>query len=72
MADEAVLVHDIAPPHPRYAQFARMTAEVAAKPQGMLTIAVNPGGKVAESTAYIDWLDPYVQVGLVDLNALTS
>lgn len=23
-------------------------------------------GKVAESTAYINWLDPYVQVGLVD------
>jgi len=24
------------------------------------------GGKVAESTAYVNWLDPYVQVGLVD------
>jgi hypothetical protein len=23
-------------------------------------------GKVAESTAYVNWLDPYVQVGLVD------
>jgi ketosteroid isomerase-like protein len=29
-------------------------------------------GKVAESTAYINWLDPYVQVGLVDLSTLTS
>ena len=29
-------------------------------------------GQVAESTAYINWLDPYVQVGLVDLNTLTS
>ena len=30
------------------------------------------GGKVAESTAYINWLDPYVQVGLVDLTSFTS
>ena len=29
-------------------------------------------GKVAESTAYINWLDPYVQVGLVDLSTLTG
>jgi len=29
-------------------------------------------GKVAESTAYINWLDPYVQVGLVDVSTLTS
>jgi hypothetical protein len=28
-------------------------------------------GKMAESTAYIDWLDPYVQVGLVDVGTLT-
>ena len=30
------------------------------------------GGKVAESTAYINWLDPYVQVGLVDVKTLTT
>ena len=24
------------------------------------------GGKVAESTTYVNWLDPYVQLGLVD------
>ena len=29
-------------------------------------------GKVAESTAYLNWLDPYVQVGLVDVSTLTS
>ena len=29
------------------------------------------GGKVTESTAYINWLDPYVQVGLVDVSTLT-
>ena len=29
-------------------------------------------GKVAESTTYINWLDPYVQVGLVDANTLTT
>ena len=28
-------------------------------------------GKVKESTAYINWLDPYVQVGLVDVTTLT-
>jgi len=30
------------------------------------------GGKVAASTPYVNWLDPYVQVGLVDLRTLTS
>jgi ketosteroid isomerase-like protein len=28
-------------------------------------------GKVAESTAYVNWLDPYVQTGLVDVGTLT-
>ena len=28
-------------------------------------------GKIAESTAYVNWLDPYVQVGLVDPSTLT-
>jgi ketosteroid isomerase-like protein len=28
-------------------------------------------GKVAESTTYTNWLDPYVQMGLVDLSTLT-
>jgi ketosteroid isomerase-like protein len=28
-------------------------------------------GKVAESTAYVNWLDPYVQLGLVDVSTLT-
>jgi ketosteroid isomerase-like protein len=28
-------------------------------------------GKVAESTTYINWLDPYVQVGLLDMETLT-
>ena len=46
MAAEAVLVHDIAPPHPRYTQLTQMAAEVARRTQGMLTIAINPGGKV--------------------------
>jgi C4-dicarboxylate-binding protein DctP len=46
MADEAVLVHDIAPPHPRYAQLTQMAADVARRTQGMLSIAINPGGKV--------------------------
>jgi ketosteroid isomerase-like protein len=27
-------------------------------------------GKIAESTAYINWLDPYVQVGMVDVSSL--
>ncbi|HYU68169.1 MAG TPA: TRAP transporter substrate-binding protein DctP [Burkholderiales bacterium] len=46
MAAEAVLVHDIAPPHPRYTQLTQMAAEVAKRTQGTLTIAINPGGKV--------------------------
>src|SRR5207247_10267284 len=46
MAGEAVLVHDIAPPHPRYAQLTQMAAEVAKRTQGTLTLAINPGGKV--------------------------
>jgi len=46
LAAEAVLVHDIAPPHPRYTQLTQMTAEVAKRTQGTLTIAINPGGKV--------------------------
>src|SRR5499427_10403078 len=46
MAAEAVLVLDIAPPHPRYAQLTQMAADVARRTQGMLTIAINPGGKV--------------------------
>ena len=28
-------------------------------------------GKVAESTGYINWLDPYVQMGLVEASTLT-
>jgi len=27
---------------------------------------------VAESTGYVNWLDPYVQVGLVDASNLTT
>ena len=46
MAAEAVLVHDIAPPHPRYTQLTQMAADVARRTQGMLSIAINPGGKV--------------------------
>jgi len=46
LAAEAVLVHDIAPPHPRYTQLTQMAAEVAKHTQGTLTIAINPGGKV--------------------------
>jgi C4-dicarboxylate-binding protein DctP len=46
LAAEAVLVHDIAPPHPRYTQLTQMAAEVAKRTQGTLTIAINPGGKV--------------------------
>ena len=30
------------------------------------------GGRVAESTAYINWLDPYIQMGLVDASNLTT
>ena len=46
MAAEAVLVHDIAPPHPLYTQLTQMSADVARRTQGMLSIAINPGGKV--------------------------
>src|SRR5262249_26689814 len=46
MADEAVLAHDIAPPHPRYTQLTQMSADVARRTQGMLALAINPGGKV--------------------------
>ncbi len=46
MAAEAVLVHYIAPPHPRTTQLTQMAAEVAWRTQGTLTIAINPGGKV--------------------------
>lgn len=28
------------------------------------------GGKVAEATAYLNWLDPFVQMGLVDASTL--
>src|ERR1700694_1661747 len=45
-AAEAVLVHDIAPAHPRYTQLTASAAEVAKRTQGTLTIAINPGGKV--------------------------
>jgi len=43
---EAVLVHDISPPHPRYTQFTQMAADVARRTRGMLVIAINPGGRV--------------------------
>jgi TRAP-type C4-dicarboxylate transport system substrate-binding protein len=46
IAAEAVLVHDIAPPHPRYQHFYQMVADVAKKTNGLLTIAINPGGKI--------------------------
>jgi C4-dicarboxylate-binding protein DctP len=46
MAAEAVLVLDIAPPHPRYTQLTQMAADVARRTQGVLSIAINPGGKV--------------------------
>jgi hypothetical protein len=29
-------------------------------------------GRVAGSTTYVNWLDPYVQVGLVDGASLTT
>jgi TRAP-type C4-dicarboxylate transport system substrate-binding protein len=45
-AAEAVLVHDIAPPHPRYTQLTQMAADVARRTRGNLTVAINPGGKV--------------------------
>src|SRR5258706_12352300 len=46
MAAEAVLVHDIAPPHPSYTQLTQMAADVARRTQGVLSIAIKPGGKV--------------------------
>jgi C4-dicarboxylate-binding protein DctP len=46
IAAEAVLVHDIAPPHPRYRHFYQMVADVAKQTSGLLTIAINPGGQV--------------------------
>ncbi len=46
MATEAVLVHDIAAPHPRYKNFYRMIAEVVERTSGLLTILINPGGKI--------------------------
>lgn len=49
IAGEAVLVHDIAQPHPRYTQLTQMAAEVAKRTQGALNIAINPGGKVLYS-----------------------
>lgn len=30
------------------------------------------GGKVAEATNYTNWLDPYVQMGLIDASTLTG
>lgn len=30
------------------------------------------GGKIAESTAYLNWLDPYVQTGLIDASTFTK
>ena len=35
------------------------------------TVYTIADGKVAESTSYVNWLDPYVQVGLVDPSSLT-
>ena len=46
IATRAVLVHDIAAPHPRQKNFLAMVAEVAARTKGSLTIVINPGGKV--------------------------
>jgi hypothetical protein len=46
MAAEAVLVHEFAPPHPRYTQLTQLVADVARRTQGTLTLAINPGGKV--------------------------
>jgi len=37
-------MHDIAPPHTRYAQLTQMLAEVARRTQGMLTIAKSTRG----------------------------
>jgi C4-dicarboxylate-binding protein DctP len=69
MAAEAVLVHDIAPPHPRYTQLTQMAAEVAKRTQGTLTIAINPGGRVRyPGQASLD----AVQTGLVPLTFVNS
>ena len=46
IAAEAVLVHDIAAPHPRYKNFYEMVTEVVKRTNGLLTISINPGGKV--------------------------
>lgn len=46
LATEAVLVHDIAPPHPRYRQLEDMASQVAKRSNGRLTITINPGGKI--------------------------
>ncbi len=45
-ATRAVLVHDIAAPHPRQKNFYEMAAEVETRTKGALTIAINPGDKV--------------------------
>jgi len=45
-ATEAVLVHDISPPHPRFKYFDQMVADAANKTNGSLRIAINPGGKI--------------------------
>lgn len=69
VAAEAVLVHDIAPPHPRYTQLTQMAAEVAKRTQGTLTIAINPGGKVRyPGQASLD----AVQTNLVQLTFVNS
>ena len=34
------------------------------------TVYTMADGKVAESTSYVNWLDPYVQIGLVDPSSL--
>lgn len=46
MTTEAVLVHDIAAPHPRYKNFYKMATEVVERTNGLLTILINPGGKI--------------------------
>jgi TRAP-type C4-dicarboxylate transport system substrate-binding protein len=45
-ATEAVLVHDISPPHPRFRYFDEMVAETAKKTKGSLRIVINPGGRI--------------------------
>ena len=46
LAAEAVMVHDISAPHPRLRYFEEMTAEVAKRSGGALTVTINPGGKI--------------------------